>query len=143
MPPQSYSWTCSACSLDWVMRATDIVPEYTRPRAVQEIGYPEQINEQVGLTNANGPGQALMDVLETYGQASRQGWLGFDDVYDQAQVTTGMMSGSVWNHWVAIRGVQGNNLWIANSACGYKGVWEVLSPADFARLGPFNVILLN
>jgi hypothetical protein len=142
MAPQTYGWTCSACSLDWVIRATELVPEYTRPRAVQEIGYPEQINSQVGLTNADGPGQALMDVLGSYQQASEQGWLDFDTVYALAQDTTGLMSGSAWVHWVALRGVQGSNLWIANSAEGYKGVYSVLSRADFERLGPFNVIYL-
>jgi len=145
MPPQSYSWTCSACSLDWVMRAAGIVPDYTRPRAVEEIGYPEQINPTYGLTNIDGPGQALMDVLGSYGQASRQGWLSFDEVYAAAQEATGMMSGSAWYHWVALRGVQGDTIAVANSAPGYKGIGEpgYLTRADFERLGPFNVVLLT
>ena len=127
------------------MRAAGIVPDYTRPRAVQEIGYPDQINPTYGLTNIDGPGQALMDVLAAYGRESRQAWLGFDEVYDQAQVTTGMMSGSAWYHWVALRGVLGDTIVVANSAPGYKGIGEpgYLTRADFARLGPFNVVLLN
>lgn len=142
MAPQVYSWTCSACSLDWVIRAADIVPEYTRPRAVEEIGYPDEINSQDGLTNASGPGQALIDVLKSYEQMAEQGWLDFDTVYATAQDTTGMMSGSSWYHWVAIRGVQGSNIWVANSAPGYKGIWDALSRSDFNRLGPFNVVWL-
>ena len=142
MDPQLTDWSCSACALDWVMRSTGVVPEYTRPRAVAEIGYPEQINPWVGLTNIDGPGQALIDVLESYEQRAEQAWLTFDDVYLLAQETTGMMSGSAWFHWVAVRGVQGNNLWIANSAPGYMGVWDVLSRYDFERLGPFSVVSL-
>lgn len=114
----------------------------TREQTVYEIGYPDQINATYGLTNINGPGQALIDVLTTYGQPSEQAWLDFDDVYALAQETTGMMSGSAWFHWVAIRGVQGSNLWIANSAPGYMGVWDVLSRSDFNRLGPFSVVSL-
>lgn len=143
MAPQAYSWNCSACALDWVLRATWLAPSnHTPAQAVQEIGYPEQINAQVGLTNIDGPGAALQAVLTEYGQASRQGWLDFDTVYQLALATTGMMSGGAWYHWIALRGVQGSNLWIANSAQGYKGVWEILSREDFARLGPFNVVWL-
>ena len=142
MEPQIYGWTCSACSLDWVIRSTLLVPEYDRPRAVAEIGYPDQINENVGLTNVDGPGQALMDVLASYDQPSEQGWLDFDTVYELAKESTGMMAGSAWGHWVAIRGVQGSNLWVANSAPGYKGVYDVVSRSDYSRLGPMNVVML-
>lgn len=142
MAPQVYGWTCSACSLDWVMRATGLAPDYSRPRAVAEIGYSEEINAQYGLTNASGPGQALIAVLDSYDQGAEQGWLDFDTTYHLATETTGMMSGSAWYHWVGIRGVQGNNLWIANSAPGYKGIWDTLSRSDFSRLGPFNVVWL-
>jgi hypothetical protein len=51
------------------------------------------------------------------------------------------MSRANW-YWVAIRGVQGSNIWIANSAPGYKGVWDTLSREDFNRLGGFSVIWL-
>lgn len=142
MLPQMQSWTCAACALDWVMRATGLVPEYDRQRAVEEIGYPDQINAQVGLTNVDGPGQALRDVLASYEQSTEQGWLNFDTAYELAQDFTGMMSGTAYYHWVAIRGVQGNNLWVANSAPGYKGIWHVLSRFDYERLGPFNVVWL-
>jgi hypothetical protein len=143
MQPQMYGWTCSACSLTWVMQATDLEPDYTRPRAVQEIGYTEQINPQVGLTNADGPGQALRDVLESYEQETMQGWLDFDTVYELAKTNTGMMSGGEWNHWVAIRGTYGDALWVANSAPGYRGIYDVVTRADFERLGPMNVVMLT
>lgn len=142
MQPQMADWTCSACSLDWVMRASWLVPDYNRARAIQEIGYPDEINPQYGLMNTGGPGEALRDVYMNYGQETEQGWLSFDETYAVARDTTGQMSGSAWYHWVAIRGVQGNNLWIANSAPGYKGIYDVLSRYDFERLGPFNVVWL-
>ena len=143
MDPQLYGWTCSSCSLDWVIRATGVDPDHNRVEAVYEIGYPDQINPQVGLTNAAGPGQALRDVYSTYGMNTGQDWLGFDDVYHLAQETTGQLSGSNWYHWVALRGVWGPDLWIANSAPGYKGIYDRLSRYDFERLGPFNVVWLN
>jgi hypothetical protein len=38
--------------------------------------------------------------------------------------------------------VQGSNLWVANSAPGYMGIWDSLSREDFNRLGGFNVVWL-
>ncbi len=141
MAPQVYSWTCAACSLDWVLRATGVAPDHTRQLAVEEIGYPDNINPLYGLMDASGG--ALQGVYEDlYGVQTDQGWFDFDTVYALAQDATGQMSGGAWYHWVAIRGIQGANLWIANSAPGYKGIWDVLSRADFNRLGPFSVVYL-
>lgn len=108
--------------------------------AVAAIGYPDQINGEYGLMDASGP--ALRIVYADYGQNTDQGWLSFDEVYALAQQTTGQLSGAAWYHWVALRGVQGSNLWIANSAPGYKGVYDILSREDYNRLGGFSVVWL-
>lgn len=140
MPPQIAAWTCSACAMDWVLRATGVSPDHTRDQAVLEIGYPQNINETYGLMNANGG--ALMDVYTAYGMQTAQGWLDFDTVYALAQKTTGQMSGAQWYHWVAIRGIHGSALWIANSAPGYKGIYDTLNRDEFERLGGFSVVWL-
>jgi hypothetical protein len=100
------------------------------------------VNITPSLGLCDGSGARLQQVLEGYEQETSQSWLDFDTVYDLAQGTTGMMSGAAFYHWVAIRGVQGANLWIANSAPGYKGIWDTLSRADFERLGSFSVVWL-
>jgi hypothetical protein len=109
---------------------------------VYAIGYPDNINGTYGLMD--GSGTQLRRVLaDSVGRDSRQGYLGFDDVYAlAASGTPALMSGQAWYHWVSVRGVQGSNLWIANSAPGYKGVYDVLSPYDFQRLGSFSVVWL-
>jgi hypothetical protein len=140
MAPQVYSWTCSACALDWVLRSTGLDPASTREDTVYAIGYPENINATYGLMDASG--SALREVYSFYGQQTQQGWLDFDAVYDLALRTTGQMSGAAWYHWVALRGVQGDTIWIANSAPGYKGVWDNLTRSDFNRLGGFSVVWL-
>jgi hypothetical protein len=142
MAPQLTDWSCSSCSLDWVKVATGMEAASDRYTTTMQIGYTDQINPWVGLTNVDGPGAALQQVLAEYGQASQQAWLDFDAVYALAQQTTGMMSGTAWFHWVALRGVQGTNLWIANSAPNYMGVWDILSRSDFERLGGFSVVYL-
>jgi hypothetical protein len=145
MPGQLYDWTCSACALEWVMRSTGLIAPSdiyaSRESVVYEIGYPENINSTYGLINADG--SALQAVLENHGQESAQSWLDFDTVYDLAQGTTGMLSGAAWYHWVALRGVQGDTIWIANSAPGYKSVWSNLSRSDWDRLGGWSVVWLT
>lgn len=139
MEPQVYGWTCSSCALDWVLRSYGL--ESTRTSAVELIGYPENINEEWGLMDASG--SALREAYSDSGLMTGQGWLDFDTVWQLAHHTTGQMSGARWYHWVAIRGVSGDAIWIANSAPGYMGVFDILSRADFNRLGGFSVVWLT
>ena len=146
MQPQVYNWTCSACALTWVLtsaglRASSGDVYQDRYDVGMEIGYPGNINSTYGLMDASG--SALQDVYATYGQATQSEYLDYDTIYSLAQETTGQMSGGTWYHWVSLRGVQGSNIWIANSAPGYKGVYDILSRADFDRLGPFSVVWLT
>lgn len=146
MPGQLYDWTCSACSTEWIERALGFPrghDVYTnREQVVYAIGYPGNINGTYGLMD--GSGAQLQRVLaDSTGFDSAQGWLDFDEVYGlAADQTPTLMSGASWYHWVAVRGVQGSALWIANSAPGYKGIFDILSRADFDRLGGFSVVWL-
>jgi hypothetical protein len=147
MPGQLYDWTCSACSTEWIERAVgqprgpDV---YTnRQIVIDAIGYPNNINSYVGLTD--GSGAQLQRVLrDQTGRESLQAYLGFDQVYELAsEATPTLMSGAAWYHWVSVRGVQGAALWIANSAPGYAGIYDILSRSDFERLGGFSVVWLE
>ena len=140
MAPQFYDWTCSCCALDWIKVACGLEGASDRYTTTMQIGYTHNVNPTYGLMDASGT--ALEDVLASYGQETAQSWLDFNTVYELAQGTTMMMSGANWYHWVAVRGVSGSNLWIANSAPGYKGVYEILSPYDFERLGGFSCVWL-
>lgn len=138
MPRQSVDWTCSACSLAWVLRATAADTTANEWGMVEAIGTPQNINSTYGLMD--GSGTQLMRVLSDYNLYSEHGWLTFDQVYSIAGVNTGLMSGGAWYHWVALRGQSGSNLWIANSAPGYKGVDSILTREQFNSLGPFSVV---
>jgi hypothetical protein len=141
MEPQLLDWTCAACSLDWLKVATGMEAASDRYTTTMQIGYTENINPTYGLMD--GSGAELQRVLGEYGQDSAQGWLDYDSVYALARETPGMLSGANWYHWVALRGVQGTNLWVANSAQGYKGIYDILSRSDFERLGGFSVVWLT
>jgi hypothetical protein len=140
MPRQQNNWSCSACSLAWVQRSTGINETASEISAIQDIGYPENINATYGLMSASGI--ELQNVLLADEQPSRQKWVTFDELYAIAQETTGMIGGGTWYHWVALRGVTNDSIWIANSAPGWKGVYEILNRTDFNRLGPFNCVYL-
>lgn len=106
-----------------------------------EIGVPDNINATYGLMD--GSGAQLQRVLsENYQLDSVQGWMDFDKVYELAQSKPGVMSGAAWYHWCAIRGVQGGCIWIANSAPGYRGVWDTLTRQQFNDLGGFSCVWL-
>lgn len=141
MPQQVASWSCSACALAWLERSTAVNQDATEQSAINEIGYPQNINPTYGLMD--GSGSQLQRVLASYYLDSSQGWLSFDQVYAIAEQTTGCMSGGAWYHWVSLRGVNGSSLWIANSAEGYKGIYDTLTREQFNSLGPFSVVWLN
>jgi len=144
MPAQLYDWTCSACSLEWLLRAYqssyggDI---YTnREQTVYDIGYPNNISPTYGLHDGSGA-QLRRVFTERTGAETGQGWLTFDQMWSiAAQGNGGMLSGVGWYHWVGLRGTDGDALSIANSAPGYQNVWGVLDRASWNRLGPFSCV---
>lgn len=139
MEPQAYSWTCSVCTYTWVINATGTDPTLDRYTAGEDIiGHPECVNSSYGLMSS----QCMIDAFSYYGLNSREYWLTFDEAWALAGKTTGGLSGGGWYHWVGIRGQSGSNIWIANSAPGYKGVWDELSRSQFNSLGPFKAIAL-
>jgi hypothetical protein len=141
MPRQSTSWTCSACSLSWVLRALGLASDVDELKAVELIGSPNNINATYGLMD--GSGAQIRRVLTEHGQNSSQGWLNFDQAYTIFATTPGCIAGGGWYHWVAVRGVTGGELSIANSAPGYKGVFSTLSRDQFNSLGPFSCIWIT
>lgn len=142
-PGQVYDWTCSACATEWTERAVwasrsdDVYAN--RESVVYHIGYPYNISSSVGLHD--GSGAQLQRVLSEHaGLTTEQGWLSFDEAYARYSQTLGLGSGGAYYHWVAFRGTSGSNLWISNSAPGYRGVWDVLSRYDWDRLGPWSCL---
>lgn len=138
MAPQQRDWTCSICAATWVLQATALDPDAARDDVGYAMGYPACVNEVYGLMSV----ECMVDLLASYGVPVRWEWAEWDRAHELAASTAGAMSGGAWYHWVAIRGTDGPNLWIANSAEGYKGVWSTLSREQFAALGPFKVVYL-
>jgi hypothetical protein len=133
MPAQVREWTCSACAIDWVLRATGLDPDSTREQVVGQLGYPSCIDENWGLKDT----QCAVHVFEQYVGVGNviQEWVSWPRALELCDQTTGLLNSTVWQHFVAIRGVQGQDLWIANSAPGYRGIYDTISYAQFAAWG--------
>jgi hypothetical protein len=139
MPRQSQSWTCSICATDWTLLATGLDPNSTREKVAGEIGYPNCVNEAVGLADT----RCLIRVFESYGVEARQEWVSWERAYELASTTAGVLNSTMWYHFVAIRGVQGDAIWIANSAPGYDGIYETINRAQFqAWAGSWQAVTL-
>lgn len=144
MPGQAYEWTCSVCSATWVLSATGTLDSSgdvyaDRERVGLEMGYPSCVNETYGCMSA----QCLVDLFARYGLLALQAWVTFDQAYAIASHTTGCINPTGQYHYMAMRGVQGGAIWLANSAPGYMGVWDTLDRAQFNALGPVQVIALD
>jgi hypothetical protein len=79
---------------------------------------------------------------DRFGLGLRAGsaWIGsFDELYVLARDRAPLqLSGAAWYHHVAVRGVSGDAIWLANSAPGYRNVWETLDRRQYAALGTWR-----
>ena len=140
MAEQVYSWTCSICAATWALQATGLNPNAAREQVAYELGYPSCVNASVGLANTD----CMVDLFEGYGVPSSREWVDWDRAYEICSTTTGCLNSTRWYHFVAIRGVRNGNLWVANSAPGYQGIWDDVTPSQFAAwAGSWQVVFLE
>lgn len=132
------------CSTTWVLQALGIVdPSINATEARTEvgnvIGYPDCVNETYGCMSAD----CLIRAFSHYGLSAKQAWVTFDQAFAIMAHTTGVINPIGMYHFMGIRGVTGDQLWVANSAPGYDGVWDTLNRSQFNNLGPVQIIFLE
>lgn len=137
MEPQYYNWTCSVCSITWVLNSIGIGA--TREEVGLTLGYPDCVNETYGLMSSD----CMIECFRKYSLYAREVWVSFDEAYSICEKYTGCISPQGMYHWMAIRGVMNYGLWLANSAPGYKGVWDYLSRELFNTYSPTKVIYVE
>ncbi len=141
---QAYDWTCSVCSVTWCLQSTHTIdPQQdtydARYNVGTSMGYPSCINETYGCMSA----ECVMDTFLSYGFVTVNKWVTFDEAYAICREHTGVINPVGMNHYMAIRGVRNSNIWVANSAPGYRGVWDDLGRDVFNSLGPVQVVYLE
>jgi hypothetical protein len=107
-----------------------------REQATAIIGYPNCVNETYGLMSAD----CMVKAFEKVGLIAKQAWVTFEQAYSICSHFTGVINPIGMYHFMGIRGVEGGSLWVANSAQGYRGVWDNLDAGTFNALGPVQVI---
>jgi hypothetical protein len=144
MPGQAYNWTCSVCSTTWALQATDTAYSNldiyeARYLVGAAIGHPECVNETYGCMSAD----CLIKEFNAWGLEAIQAWVTFDQAYAICAEFTGVINPQGMYHYMAIRGIQGSNLWVANSAYGYCGVYDTMSRSQFNSLGPVQIVYIK
>jgi hypothetical protein len=141
--PQDYPWDCSACSTAWATRTVGY--SLTEQDMIAALG-PGRISPTYGLLDASGAG--LVECLGELGiTAHNNPQASWQDIMDAAGYQPMVIGGRVWCHWVAVRmGTDAvgrpdlSTLALMNPASGYQGVYQTLSPDQFASLGPFSAV---
>ena len=144
MAPQAYDWTCSVCSSTWVLQSLGVIDpaidSYTaRSEVGTRMGYPNCVNETYGCMST----QCVKNVLEAYGIYTKSAYCTFDQAYAIMSHTTGTINPQGMYHFMGIRGVDYSDtgtLWVANSALGYRGVYEEVNRLQFNSLGPVELV---
>jgi len=145
MPGQAYNWTCSVCSVTWLVQSTDTAYQeadiYEARYAVGErMGHPSCVNATYGCMSD----QCVIDVLASYGLVARQTYVTFDQAYAIARTNTGTINPQGQYHFMALRAANlDGTIGVANSAQGYMGVYDSLSRSQFNALGPVSVIYVE
>jgi len=144
MPAQAYDWTCSVCSCTWVIQATGTAYQDSdiydaRYEVGSVMGYPSCVNPTYGSMSS----QCVVDTLASYGLVAAQAYVTFDQAYAIARTNTGTINPQGQYHYMGLRGISGDAIWVANSAQGYMGVYDTLSRSQFNALGPVSVIYVE
>lgn len=134
---QTDDWSCSVASTTWLLHSLGIAASY--PNLENEMLGEGLVGRAAGLQD--GSGGALASWLDhRYGiLAHNVRTIAWDDALSSYPMPL-LLGGHGWNHWTGVRGVDNGTLALANPADGHKGVHQVLTEADFARLGPFSAV---
>lgn len=140
---QAYDWTCSVCSATWVLQSMGILdPAMDQYEARYTVGYlmgyPNCVNETYGCMSTD----CVKNIFEAYGLLAENSYVTFDQAYAIAGQTTGTINPNGMYHFMAIRGRTGSDLWVANSAPGYRGVYDSLTRSQFNSLGPVEIVAI-
>jgi len=144
MIAQAYNWTCSVCSITWCLQSTHTIDPYkdvydARYDVGSIMGYPNCVNPTYGCMSSD----CVADTFASFGYITKRITTTFDGAYAICREFTGTINPQGMYHFMGIRGVIDNDIWVANSAQGYRGVYDRLSRSQYNNLGPVEVIYLE
>ena len=107
-----------------------------RVRAGGLIGVPGCVNPTYGLLDIN----CIVTAFEDVGIKAFAEWVTFDQAFAICRTYTGVINPIGMYHFMGIRGTDGDRIWVANSAQGYRGIYDILSRESFNALGPVQIV---
>ena len=126
-------------SFRWVVQATMTDSEMTYDEALGIIGYPQCVNPTYGLMSAD----CMINAFASVGLRSVQKWVSFGEAYSIMEQATGVINPIGMYHFMGMRGVRNGNLWVANSAPGYRSIYDDLDNSAFNSFSPVQIIYLE
>jgi len=124
------------------VQATGTDTNLTREQGAEMLQYPDGVNETYGLVSI----QFMIDAFNMIGLPCHQKWVTFDEAYTIMREHTGVINPIGMYHFMACRGVDHmdiGDLWIANSAPGYLGVYDTLNRSQFNSFGPVQLVYID
>jgi len=85
----------------------------------------------------------MINALAQYGFKAIAGYYPFGEALSICRNHTGAINPQGMYHFMAVRGVQSDSIWVANSAPGYKGIGDYLNEYDYSILGPTKLIWIS
>lgn len=138
---QRQDWTCSIRSTMWVLKSLGVA---VTPEEAQDAMSPQYVRSDVGLLDASGAG--IVAVLQDrWGiTAFNRAPVSFDDVAGWAGRYPIALGGRNWNHWTAVRGLDGDGrLVLANpGGTGPRFGQQTLNRQQFEDLGWFSAVVV-
>jgi len=100
------------------------------------LGVGRNISPDLGLYE--GSGRMLAEMFRSQGLDAEYGPLGWGDALAMAGRQPFCMSGGRWYHWTAVRGTDGQGLYLANPAPSWCGVQQYMDYDEWRTWGPWN-----
>jgi hypothetical protein len=145
---QENDWDCSPESMEWCLYAYGRTPD---DNWIEESMIAEDVvSVEAGCLDASGAGLAAW-LTRHYGPdgyvGSNDPEVSFDAVVEEAGqgLYPVAIGGRAWYHWSGVRGYDdgADLLLLANPAPGWQGVYQTMTRAQFAQLGPFSLVRLR
>jgi len=137
---QLQSWTCSVRTATFMLKSLGIDIDAAR---MQDVLVPDYVTPELGLLAGDGSGLAavLADQSGCPTGHTQASWAWLQE--NAGNVPIGMGSGTLY-HWLAVRDLNPDgSLALANPAPGYRGVYDVMTEAQFRQWAPWSAVWIE
>lgn len=135
---QTGDWQCSAASSAWVLRSVGI--SWGQDDVVNWLG-PRNITPESGLQESSG--RMLAALFREHGLEADFGPITWERAIELAGRQPFCMGGRGWYHWSAVRGTDGQRLFLANPAPSWRGVGQEMDRAEWDAFGSWSAAWVN